>query len=83
MTKRDKNNAAFGAALVEQLERHSLRQIDLAKASGVSEAYISRLANHITPSPKWVEFVANFTKATEEERATLHRAAVKDLGYKI
>jgi transcriptional regulator with XRE-family HTH domain len=75
--------SVFGAALAEQLARHKLTQTDLAKARGVSPAYISRLASKSAPSPEWVDLIADTTKATEEERAKLHTAAARTRGYRI
>ena len=83
MKRRDRNNAAFSAALTEQLARHSLRRSDLAKASGVTPAYISRLANDLTPSPEWVDILADVLKASETERTELHRAAARSKGYRV
>jgi transcriptional regulator with XRE-family HTH domain len=82
MTARD-YASVFGAALAQQLARHSLRQADLAKTTGTDPAYISRLANRSSPSPEWVEIIADATKATDEERATLHIAAARAKGYRI
>lgn len=82
MAQRD-NNAVFAAALTEQLARHGLRQKDLAKASGVSAPYISRLTNDLTASPEWCDKLADALKASDEERMALHRAAARSKGYKI
>lgn len=74
---------AFSAALAEQLARHSLRQSDIARANGVTAAYISRLANSASVSPEWVDLIADTMNASDEERARLHVAAARAKGYRI
>lgn len=78
-----KQDDAFAAALTEQLARRSLRQSDIASANGVTRTYMSKLMNTDTPSPEWVEIIANTLKASDEERRTLHQAAAARAGYKI
>ena len=81
MARRDKNNSAFAAALSEQLARRSLTQSDLARASGVTRAYVSRLANNAAPSPEWVDKIAASTAATPVEYASLSVAAAASHGF--
>ncbi len=85
MPKSDKRDyaKAFSHALNQQLASRSLRQVDLATKVGVTPAYINRLANGGSPSPEWVDLIADFTKATDEERTRLHVAAARAKGYKI
>ena len=69
MPRRSKNDLAFGAALEEQLARHSLRQSDLAKAVGVSRAYVNQLANGVAkPSPQWAGAVADDGRGSAARR---------------
>lgn len=83
MSRRSKNDTAFATALVEQLGRHGLKQADLAKTGGVSQAYISRLANSGVPSANWVNTIAANTTASPVERYQLHVAAAQSRGYDV
>jgi transcriptional regulator with XRE-family HTH domain len=74
---------AFSAALAEQLTRRSLRQTDLAKARGVSPAYINRLANGGSVTPESADMIADAMNATDEDRRKLHVAAARARGYRI
>lgn len=73
----------FGAALADQLARHSMRQSDIAKTAGVSQAYVSQLANSSSVSPQWVDIIAAATHASEDERQKLHQAAARARGYRV
>jgi plasmid maintenance system antidote protein VapI len=86
MTRRDEDDyaTAFGKALAEQLSSRQLRQNDLANATGVTPGYVNRLVRgKIKASPAWADLVADVTKASEQERLKLHRAAASDRGYQL
>jgi transcriptional regulator with XRE-family HTH domain len=74
---------AFSAALEDQLRTRRMTKADLARARGVSQAYVSRLASASNVSPEWVDFICEVTQAQDAARVTLHRAAAIRAGYKI
>ena len=75
---------AFGAALSEQLSKRKMQQSDLARQTGVTSAYISRLANGASsPSPQWVDLIADTLKLPDHERGRLHAAAARAKGYRV
>lgn len=73
----------FGKALDEQLSRRSMRQLDLATATGTSPAYINRMLNGAKVSPEWADTVAQALAASPEERRRLHVAAAMSWGYRL
>jgi transcriptional regulator with XRE-family HTH domain len=75
--------SAFGKALDEQLTRRSMRQTELAQATGVSPSYVNRLMTVGNPSPQWVEIIAITLQLGPSERVDLHTAAAIDAGYKL
>lgn len=76
--------AAFGAALNDQLSKRQMRQSDLARATGVTSTYINRLASgYASPSPEWVDLIADTLKLQKRERGRLHAAAARSRGYRI
>ena len=74
---------AFGEALDRQLAKRSLRQKDLAAATGSSSAYISRLMNGAKVSPTWANLIATSLNSTAQERLELHATAAQTWGYDL
>ena len=81
---REKYASAFGQALDAQLTEKSMDASELARATGVSKTYISRLMNGGTNvSPQWADLVADTLKLDPRNRADLHKAAAVASGYKL
>jgi len=76
--------AAFGAALDRQMRVRGVRRRSLARALGVSEAYVSYVANGKKPvSPTLANRIGAALNLTQEEAEELHRTAAVGRGYKI
>ncbi len=73
----------FGKTLIFLLEKHQVRQTDLAAMCQVHRSYISRLIKYDGPSPEWVDKIAAAINATDEEQAALHLSAARARGYRI
>lgn len=74
----------FAANVANMLSSRSMTQSDLASATDVSAKYVNHLMNgRKTPSPEWVEIIANTLNASPQERTDLHRSAAMAKGYKI
>lgn len=79
---RERFRTEFGAALDAQLRTRGVTRTKLAAATGVSNAYVTKLTKS-APSPEWVEIVAEAIGASDYEKLELHLAAARDRGYKI
>jgi transcriptional regulator with XRE-family HTH domain len=79
-----RSNTNFGVASGKALDAAGLTQKDLARRLEVSDSYVSAVVTGRKPaSPQWVDLVANALNLSESERRKLHRAAAKDLGFKL
>lgn len=83
-TRRSKNDTAFGASVSHALAEANLTQVDLAQLTGNSVSYVNQTLTGLkTPSPEWVDIVANTLKLQADMKTKLHQSAAKDAGYKI
>jgi plasmid maintenance system antidote protein VapI len=76
--------SGFGEALTGLMSRRGLRASRLAEALGVTPSYLSALVTGAKPvSPDRVEDIADSLGAAPEERTRLHRAAARDMGFRL
>lgn len=74
----------FSLSVRSALTERSMSQASLADNLDISSAYISKvLSGHRSPSAKWVDLVADSLQVSPERRVEMHRAAAKDLGFKL
>lgn len=61
-----------------------MTQNALADNLDISSAYISSVLNgKRNPSAQWVDLIADTLQVTPERRVEMHRAAARDLGYRL
>ncbi|MCX7890292.1 MAG: helix-turn-helix domain-containing protein [Rhodobacteraceae bacterium] len=74
----------FGAELDRMLNFRGIRASRLAEVLGVSPSYLSALVTGLKPvSADRVEEIADLIGAEPTERARLHRAAARDMGFRL
>jgi DNA-binding Xre family transcriptional regulator len=79
-----RGRSGFGAVLDALMMRRGVRASRLAEALGVTPSYLSALVTGVKPvSPDRVEEIADSLGAEPEERAKLHRAAARDMGFRL
>lgn len=77
-------HSGFGEALNRIMERRGIRATQLARTLGVSPSYLSALVTGSKPvSPDRVEDIAENLGADPDERTRLHRAAARDMGFRL
>ncbi len=76
--------AAFGRALAEALDRFGLTQAQVAHRLGNSPAYVSQLVKgrKLASGPQ-VDRLAEALGLPSAERTRLHRAAARDAGFRL
>jgi plasmid maintenance system antidote protein VapI len=76
--------SGFGELLDRIMLRRGLRAARLAEALGVTPSYLSALVTGAKPvSPDRVDDIARAIAAAPEERTSLHRAAARDMGFRL
>jgi|GEM_PF-1456281 len=79
-----RGRSGFGEVLDRILMRRGLRASQLAAGLGVTPSYLSALVTGQKPvSAERVDQIADLLGAGPEERTRLHRAAAKDLGFRL
>lgn len=82
MTKTNYSN--FGTSVSNLLTEARTTQTALAGTANISQPYLNQmLTGKKSPSPEWVEIIANSMKLSKKKRRELHIAAAKDYGFKL
>lgn len=84
MPRRSKYDSNVGATASVILAERRTNQTALAKAMGVSGAYVSAvMTGKSPPSADWCNLVAQVLELTPQQRLRLHAAAAMDHGFEI
>ena len=84
MGRRSRYASPFGASVSVALAGARMTQTELAAKTGRSTAYVNQLiTGHKTPSPEWVDFIADTLNLSPRQREGLHVAAAKQHGFKL
>ncbi len=78
------NTRHFASTVSTVLAGRGMTQTALAQAVGASPAYVNHLmTGYRRPTANWADLVANALGVDEDMRTALHKAAAKDLGFKL
>lgn len=82
--RKSRYDTNLGASVSVMLAEARTTQADLAETMQSSPSYFSQvMTGRKKPSPEWVELIATCLKVSKEKRRELHRAAAKDVGFKL
>lgn len=80
----DDKTRHFASTVSTVLAGRGMSQTALAQAVGSSAAYVNHLmTGYRRPTANWADLVANALGVDEDTRTALHKAAAKDLGFKL
>ena len=74
----------YGTSVRQALAEAQSTQTALAGSVGTSVSYVNRtLTGAASPSPEWIDTVADALNVSDDMRVTMHRSAAMDAGYKL
>lgn len=84
MARLTRYSSEFGASVSTALAEAKLTQNELAAEIKASPSHLNQMmTGRKTPTPKWVDLVADTLRLQGDRRKMLHSAAAKDAGYNI